>query len=303
VSNAGADGAKAGADGVAAAASLPVFRYPEDAARALARAADHASWRRTPHGSVPDFPDARTDEASAIVASALAADDDGGWLDPLQTHALLACHGLPLAPQRVVRSATAAARAARELGGPVALKAIAPGLLHKSDRGGVRLDLAGPTAVKRAAQEMRERFAAEGQPLERWLVQAMAPGGIELLVGSTTDPVFGPVVACGLGGRAVELLRDVAVRLTPVTDRGARNMIRELGTYPLLEGYRGAPVVDVAALEQVVLRISALVEAHPEVVELDCNPVVVHADGAVVVDARIRVAPVAPPAPTPALRR
>ncbi|MDW5598659.1 GNAT family N-acetyltransferase [Conexibacter stalactiti] len=284
-------------------ATLPVFRYPEDAARALARAAEHASWRRTPHGRVPDFPGARADEASAIVASALAADRDGGWLDPLQTHDLLACHGLPLAPQRVVRSPTAAARAATELGGRVALKAISPGLLHKSDRGGVRLDLSGPTAVKRAAQRMREQLAAAGAPLEGWLVQAMAPSGIELLVGSTTDPVFGPVVACGLGGRAVELLRDVAVRLTPVTDRGARNMVRELGTYPLLEGYRGAPVVDVAALEQVVLRVSALVEAHPEVVELDCNPVVVHADGAVIVDARIRVAPVAPPAPTPALRR
>jgi acyl-CoA synthetase (NDP forming) len=168
----------------------------------------------------------------------------------------------------------------------------------------VALGLSGPTAVRRAAQEMRALFATTAQaPLRGWLVQAMAPTGIELLVGSTTDPLFGPVVACGLGGRAVELLRDVAVRLTPVTDRGAHNMLRELGAYPLLEGYRGSPAVDVAALEEVVLRIGALVEAHPEIVELDCNPVVVYPGGAVVVDARVRVAPTAPPSPTPALRR
>lgn len=305
----GARGRGADAGGAAGAARdlgrrLPVFHYPEDAARALARAAEHARWRQAPHGIVPALPDQRVDEASAIVARALARERDGGWLDALATHQLLACHGLPLPAQRVVRSPSAAARAARELGGRVALKALAPGLLHKSDRGGVVLDLAGPTAVRRAAQQMRERFAEDGfSPPEGFLVQAMAPTGIELLVGSTTDPLFGPVVAVGLGGRAVELLRDVAVRLTPVTDRGARNMVRELGTYPLLEGYRGAPVVDVAALEQVVLRISALVEAHPEVVELDCNPVVVHPGGALVVDARVRLAPAAPPAPTPALRR
>ena len=298
-----ADASAGGRDGVAAGRRLPIFRYPEDAARALARAAEHARWRQTPHGVVPLFADLRVDEASAIVARALAREREGGWLEALATHQLLACHGLPLPAQRVVRSPSAAARAARELGGRVALKALAPGLLHKSDRGGVVLGLAGPTAVRRAAQQMRERLAAEGAPPEGFLVQAMAPTGIELLVGSTTDPLFGPVVAVGLGGRAVELLRDVAVRLTPVTDRGARNMVRELGTYPLLEGYRGAPVVDVAALEQVVLRISALVEAHPEVVELDCNPVVVHPDGALVVDARVRLAPAAPPAPTPALRR
>lgn len=283
--------------------ALPRFRYPEDAARALGRAADHAQWRATPRGSVPDYDDARLDEASAIVARALAAQPGGGWLDPLQTHHLLDCHGLPLPAQRVVRSPTAAARATSELGGRVALKALAPGLLRKSDLGGVLLDLTGPTAVRRAAQAMRERFAAAGGALDGFLVQRMAPAGLELLVGSTTDPLFGPVVACGAGGRAVELLRDVAVRIAPVTDRGAHNMLRELGTFPLLEGYRGSTPVDVAALEQVVLRVSGLVDAHPEVVELDCNPVVAHADGAVVVDARVRVAPSAPPAPTPALRR
>lgn len=300
------------ADGVAAAVAgapageepgqpLPAFRYPEDAARALARAAEHVRWRAAPRGEVPAFAQARGDEASAIIAEALA--HGATWLDPLRAHDLLACHGLPLAEQRIVRSPTAAARAARELAGPVALKAVAPGLVHKSDVGGVALELGGPTAVRRAAVAMRDRLAAAGHVLDGFLVQRMAPAGVELLVGATADPLFGPVVACGSGGRAVELLRDVAVRLAPVTDRDAREMVRELGTFPLLRGYRGGEAVDVAALEQVVLRVGALVEAHPEIAELDCNPVVVHAGGAVVVDARIRVAPVAAPRPTPALRR
>jgi acyl-CoA synthetase (NDP forming) len=118
---------------------------------------------------------------------------------------------VPLAEQRIERSPTGVARAAAELGpGPVALKAIAPGLLHKSDVGGVALGLASPAAARRAAQEMRERVAAAGHALEAWVVQAMAPPGQELLVGATSDPLFGPVVAVGAGGRAVELLHDVA---------------------------------------------------------------------------------------------
>ena len=131
-----------------AGGSLPVFRYPEDAARALARAADHARWRRTPHGRVPELADTRGDEASAIVAHALAAQREGGWLDALQTYDLLACYGLPLPAQRVVRSPTAAARAASELGGRVALKALAPGVLHKSRR---RRGAAGPVGPDRGA--------------------------------------------------------------------------------------------------------------------------------------------------------
>ncbi|HZV75228.1 MAG TPA: GNAT family N-acetyltransferase [Conexibacter sp.] len=281
---------------------LPSFRFPEDAARALGRAAAHARWRAAPGGEVPAFADARPDEAAAIIAHALQA--GATWLDPGDVHALLACHGLPLASQRIARTPTAAARAAAELGGPVVLKAIAPGLLHKSDAGGVALDLAGPTAVRRAAQAMRARLADAGHPPSGFLVQRMAPAGVEMLVGATTDPLFGPVLVCGAGGRAVELLRDIAVRLAPLTDRDAREMLRELSTFPLLEGYRGEPPVDIAALEDVLLRISTLVEAHPEVVELDCNPVIASTAGAgaVVVDARIRVAPCAAPVPTPALR-
>jgi acetyl coenzyme A synthetase (ADP forming)-like protein len=296
---------------------LPSFRYPEDAARALGRAVEHARWRAAPRGAVPAFPDVRPDEAAATIARALGAggtaSGDGAeraqagcWLEPHDVFSLLRCYGVPLAEQRIEHSPTAVARAAAELGadgaGSVALKAIAPGLLHKSDVGGVALGLSSPAAARRAAQEMRERVAAAGHALEGWVVQAMAPPGAELLVGATSDPLFGPVLAVGAGGRAVELLHDVAVRLTPVTDRDARAMVDALSIAPLLRGARGEPPVDLPALEQVVLRIGALVDAHPEIAELDCNPVIAHPGGAVVVDARVRVVPVAPPAPAPALR-
>jgi acyl-CoA synthetase (NDP forming) len=130
----------------------------------------------------------------------------------------------------------------------------------------------------------------------------MISGGVEMLVGSTADPQFGPVVVCGLGGTAAEIHGDVAVRLTPLSDLDARSMVRELRALPLLEGYRGAEPCDVGALEDVVLRVAALAHAHPQIVELDCNPVSVSAGGAVILDARVRVAPAPAPIPWPSLR-
>jgi acyl-CoA synthetase (NDP forming) len=131
----------------------------------------------------------------------------------------------------------------------------------------------------------------------------MAPEGVEMLVGVAGDPDLGPVVVCAAGGRAVELLGDAQMRLAPLTARDATEMIRELRTFPLLDGYRGAPPADVAALEDVLLRVSALAADHPEIAELDCNPVLVAPGGATVVDARVRVAPVAPARPLPSLDR
>jgi acyl-CoA synthetase (NDP forming) len=132
-------------------------------------------------------------------------------------------------------------------------------------------------------------LAAAGHNVERLLVQRMVPSGTEMLVGVVHDRLFGPVIACGAGDSEMELLKDVAVRITPLTDRDAGEMLRSLAMYPLLEGYRTASRADVAALEGVLLRVSAMVEAHPEIVEIDCNPVVVMAEGAVVVDARVRI--------------
>jgi acetate---CoA ligase (ADP-forming) len=288
---------------------LPTYRFPEDAARALARAADYGSWREQPEGRIPDLPGLRRDEAAALLAVALAeggtteAGEPPRWLTPDEVASLLDCYGLPVAPWRLADSPEAAGVAAEELGGPVALKAVAPTLVHKTEASGVRLGLEGAGKVRAAANEMVAAVAAAGHVVERFLVQRMVTGGVELLVGVVHDASFGPVVACGAGGVAVELLKDVAVRITPLTDRDAAEMVRSLQTFPLLEGYRGAPMADVAALEDLLLRVSALVEDHPQVAELDCNPVMVLPQGAVVVDARVRVAAATPGLPLAARRR
>ncbi|MEX2557760.1 MAG: GNAT family N-acetyltransferase [Actinomycetota bacterium] len=271
---------------------IPSYAFPEDAARALARAVAYGVWKATPEGRFVEYDDLRVDEAASVIAGALG--DGPGWLGPEQVARILECYGLPIIESRIVRTAREAGRVAVELGGRVALKAVAPRLVHKTEAGAVLLGLEGPTSVEKAAREMRARIVDGGGEVDGFLIQPMAPSGVEMLVGVVNDAVFGPVVACGAGGTAVELLKDVRVRITPLTDRDAHDMIHSLSTYPLLDGYRGAPKADVEALEEVLLRVSSLVEAHPEIAEMDLNPAIVHPEGAVVVDARIRV-DLAPP--------
>ena len=194
-----------------------------------------------------------------------------------------------MAEWRLVSSPEAAGAAAAEFDGPVALKAVAPGVLRKREAGGVVLSLVGSAAVEAAATSMAASLAAGGHPVDGFFVQRMVTGGVEMLAGVVHDRMFGPVIACGAGGSEIALLKDVAVRITPLTDRDASEMVRSLAIFPLLEGYRDAPREDVAALEETLLRVSALVEAHPEIAEMDCNPVIVLPEGAVVVDARIRI--------------
>jgi acyl-CoA synthetase (NDP forming) len=204
---------------------------------------------------------------------------------------LLACYGLAAAESVVAATPHEAGEAAKKLGGTVALKALAPGLIRKSDAGAVRLDIEGAHEVEEAAKEIGKRLEAAGQHVQAFIVQRMAPPGVEMLVGVVQDRHFGPVVAVGAAGRAVELFRDAQIRLTPLGQNDAATMIRSLTTYPLLEGYRGSVPVSVAALEDVLVRVGALVEAHSEVADVDFNPVIVHPTGAVIVDARIRVEP------------
>jgi acyl-CoA synthetase (NDP forming) len=244
--------------------------------------------------------DSRPDEAAAIISDALAA--GAGWLAAEQVTALLDCYRLPLIQTRVVRDADAAAAVAEELGVPLALKAVASGLLHKSDAGGVALNLDGAAAVRAAASEVESAVARAGHDLEGFVVQPMATEGVELIVGVVHDHSFGPVLACGAGGTSAELLKDVAVRITPVTDVDAADMVRSLKTFPLLDGFRGAPRCDLAAIEDVLRRVSAMVEAHGEIAELDCNPLLAGPDGATIVDARVRVEAAVPPPPMPSLR-
>ena len=273
---------------------VPHYPFPEEAARALSLAARYGAWRATPEEPPAVLDGIDSDRGAAVIATALA--EGGGWISPAAQGELLSCYGIPMVETRLADSPRAAGREAGRLGSPVALKAIVPGLLHKSDAGAVRLDLIGESAVERAAAEMAATLEQSGHHVAGYVVQPIAAKGVEMLVGVVQDQHFGPVLACGAGGTTTELLKDVAVRITPITRGEASRMVRSLKTFPLLDGYRGAPRADVAALEDVLLRVSALVEAHPEVVEMDLNPLIVHPAGAVAVDARIRLEP-GPPRP------
>ncbi len=277
---------------------VPGYEFPEAAARAMALAVRHGRWRIRDAGTVPWIEGLRSVEAAAMISQALARGE--GWLSPDCVAQLFDCFGLPLITTKVVPDAERAVAVAAELGGPVALKAAARGLVHKSDVGGVRLGLRGAEAVRGAAAEIERSVTEAGHELDGLLVQPMA-AGVEMLLGVVHDHSFGPVVACGAGGTSAELIKDVSVRITPLTDVDAREMIRSLRTFALLDGYRGAPRCDIPAIEDVLLRISAMVERHPEIVELDCNPLVARPDGAVIVDARVRVETAAPPRPMASL--
>jgi acyl-CoA synthetase (NDP forming)/RimJ/RimL family protein N-acetyltransferase len=278
---------------------VPTFSYPENAARALAHLVRHGDWRRQERGERPRLAGVRRGEAADLLAGAVAG--GVGWMSPEETNRLLSCWGLPLVEERRVRGPSAAGRAAAELRGRVVLKAGGEGIVHKTELGAVELGLEGEVEVARAARRMTRRLRAAGLRPDVFVVQRELGAGVEMLAGITSDPLLGPLVACGAGGTGVEVLGDVAVRLAPLTDLEARRMVRSLTTFPLLDGYRGAPPADVAALEDVLLRLAALADAHPEIVELDCNPVVVAERGATVVDARVRVAPPPPRTPWPAL--
>ena len=265
----------------------PVFTYPEDAARALARLAKHVEWRDRPRGVVPELRGARRAEAAALMGGTVP--DAGRWLRDEEVAELLDCWGIPRVEQRSANGPAAAGRAAAALGGRVVLKAFGEDIVHKTEVGAVELGLAGEDDVVRAARRMSRRLRAAGLHPDAFVVQREAAAGVEMLAGIAVDPLLGPLIACGAGGTAVEVLGDVAVGLAPLTDVEAKRMVLSLATFRLLDGYRGAPPADVDALEDILLRLGALADAHPEVAELDCNPVVVGPHGATVVDARIRV--------------
>jgi len=269
---------------------LPVYPYPESAARALEKAAGYGEWRDRPDGTFPTFDDLDHDGVQTIIASALGdagADDDAIWLESDAVHAVLAGYGINSIGGKVVATADEAVDYARSLSGSAVLKVVAESALHKSDVGGIALDVNGDEAVRAAFGRVQSAVDdATGV-----LIQEYVDGGHEVIIGMTEDPLFGPLIVFGLGGIFVELLKDVAFRIAPLTDLEASDMVGSVKSAQLLRGYRGQPAGDVPAVEETLLRISALVEDHPEIVEMDLNPVLVRepGDGIRVVDARIRV--------------
>jgi acyl-CoA synthetase (NDP forming) len=225
---------------------------------------------------VPEL-DWEREEAQAVVREAVAA--GGGWLDADQTRRLLEGYGVPLVPERVAATKAEAVAAANELGFPVVLKTAAAGA-HKTEQGGIALDLGDETAVRDAAERIGAPF----------LVQPFVRGGAELLAGAVQDPVFGPLVAFGPGGVLAELIGEAQFRLAPLTDRDAGELVRSGKAGRLVAGFRATPAADEHALVDLLLRLSRLAEDLPEVVELDLNPVLALPDRCLAVDARVRVA-------------
>jgi acyl-CoA synthetase (NDP forming) len=210
-------------------------------------------------------------------------------LTEVESKQILAEAGIPTAGAQLAASREEAVAAARQIGLPVVLKIVSPDISHKSDVGGVKLNLNSEEEVAAAFDEI-VAAAQRAQPEATVLgvsVQNMARPGVEVIMGMTKDPQFGPVLMFGLGGVFVEVLKDVAFRIVPLEPRDARQMIRDIQGFPVLEGFRGQEPADLAALEDMLMRLSAFVEEHPEIQELDLNPIFAYKDSALAVDARI----------------
>ncbi|TMQ58231.1 MAG: CoA-binding protein [Candidatus Eisenbacteria bacterium] len=274
---------------------IPSYAFPEAAARTLARAVSYGVWRKKPPGSVPTIPDLNSDRARETVAKALegAKAGESRWMTSDQVEELLRAYGIRTSGARTATNRGEAAMVARSIGFPVAMKVRSPEILHKTDVQGVRLDLKTDEEAARAFDEIRTALA-RSNPSARFqgvTVERMIVGGVETIVGMTRDPLFGPVVIFGLGGVAVELLHDVSLRVAPLTDRDAEEMLREIRGFPILDGYRSTPKSNVSSLLDLIHRVSRLASDQEEVAELDLNPVVVFPGEApcVAVDARVRL--------------
>ena len=274
----------------AALAPIPCYAFPESAAQALARVVAYARWRALP--AEPPAVITGVDRARIRTIVAAVLERGGGWVTADEAGDLLTASGISTAAARTARSLDEALGAAAAIGFPVALKALGPALLHKTERRAVALDLTNSGSVRAAYRDFASRLGTE---MTAVLVQQMVPKGVEMIVGALHDPLFGPLIACGTGGVLVDVLADTSFRLHPLRASDARDMIGELRGARLLRGYRGAPPADEAALGGLLLRISTLVSEAPEIQELDLNPVMVLASGVRVADARIRIDRAAPP--------
>ncbi|MDX3523404.1 GNAT family N-acetyltransferase [Streptomyces scabiei] len=268
---------------------IPAYPAAERAVRALSEAVHYAQWRReaAEPGRVPAYEDI-DEKGAAERIDALLSTGEGLTLGAEEAGTLLGRYGIRLRQARPAPTPDEAARAAEAIGYPVALKTTAPHLRHRADLGGVRLDLADEEQLRRAYTELTELFGSPGEL--RPVVQGMAPRGVDTIVRTVVDPAAGAVLSFGLAGPSSQLLGDMAHRLIPATERDAASLVRSIRTAPLLFGWRGSAPVDTDALEELLLRVSRLVDDHPEVVAVSLEPVVVAPHGLSVLGATVRLA-------------
>jgi acyl-CoA synthetase (NDP forming) len=277
------------------AEKVPAYGFPENAARALGKIATYAAWRTEPPALFWGFDDIHASDARDICTAVLESRGDD-WLTPEETRRVLNAFGLPLLATVLARSPDDAAAIAGIFGYPVVAKLQSRKVLHKSDEGAVHVGLSSERAVRSAFRELNALAQARGVAAssegEGVVLQPMIAGGVETMIGVTDDPIFGPLVAFGLGGIHVEVLGDVQFRVAPLTDRDADELLHGIHGFKLLQGYRGHPPADIDALRELLLRIARLAEDVPEIAELDLNPVIAlpPGNGCRIVDARIRVA-------------
>nr|WSY51040.1 GNAT family N-acetyltransferase [Streptomyces sp. NBC_00886] len=271
--------------------TVPAYAEPQAAARALAHAAHRSAWLARPAGTIPDLDGVDTARAHTVVEAYLDANPDGGWLGPRECAELLGCYGIPQlgwAWAETEDDAVLAADRLRGADGRVVMKGHWPGLLHKSEQHAVHLDLRGDSQVRAAFRDLETRFAGL---LTGVVVQPLAERGTELFAGVVQDQVFGPLVLFGLGGTATEILADHTARLAPLTDHDVHDLITSPRCAPLLFGAHGSRPVDLAGLEQLLLRLSRMAGDLPQLAEADFNPVLAAPGGVSVLDARVRLLP------------
>ncbi len=271
---------------------VPSYSFPEEAVLALAKAVKYGEWLRKQKGTIPKIRGIKRERARKIIETVMTRSAERPlWLSPKEITNLLGCYGIRFAETLMATTADEATAAASKLGLPVAVKLSSSTIVHKTDVGGVKLDLESEIAVKRAFNDIKSGLSKTGRQHEMQgvTVQHMINGGIETIVGVTLDPSFGPLIMFGLGGIYAELIKDVAVRLHPLTDSDARELVRSIKMSNLLDGFRGSPPSDTESLEDLLLRLSALIEDIPQIAELDFNPVKVmpRGEGYWIVDARI----------------
>lgn len=275
--------------GVVGGGQLPTYSLPEDAVRALAAATRYAQWRARDRGQWvrPEGIDRRA--AHNVVESLLAERPEGRRLGPEQEAELLGAYGIGVWPSREVSSAEQAAAAAVALGLPAVVKATSDAVRHQPGQLWVRTGLSTPQEVATAYRGLARVLAPLGT--DGIAVQAMAPAGVPVEVSSQEDPLFGPVVAFGVAGAPVDLLGDVAYRFPPLTALDAADMVAAVRAAPMLDGYRGTMPVDLAALHDLIARVSVLADDLPEVASLQLNPVMAHQGGVAVLGAQVTIAP------------